>query len=128
MNEDEGRTIIERYWPAFDARDSAAMAEIAHDDLITEWPQSDERIVGKDNCLIVLRNYPGGGPTRTGRRTLGSGDVWVTESVLGYPNGQTSHFVSIFELRDRKIARLTEYFADPFQPPRWRLQLVEAES
>jgi hypothetical protein len=75
----------------------------------------------------VLRNYPGGGPVRTGRRTVGSGDVWVTESVLRYPNGQISHFVSIFELRDGKIARLTEYFADPFEPPRWRLQLVDGE-
>jgi hypothetical protein len=100
--------------------------EIAHEDLVTEWPQSGERIVGKENCIIVLRHYPGGGPTRTGRRTIGCGDVWVTESVLDYPGGQRSHFLSVFEFRDSKIARLTEYFADPFEPPKWRLELVDA--
>lgn len=111
--------------PAFDARDASVKREIAHDDLVTEWPQSGERIVGKDNCLVVLRNYPGGGPTRTGPRTMGFGDVWITESTLDYPGGQRAHFVSVFELRDGKIVRLTEYFADPFEPPEWRLHLVD---
>jgi hypothetical protein len=46
--------------------------------------------------------------------------------MLDYPGGQRSHFVSIFELRDGKIARLTEYFADPFEAPKWRLELVDA--
>ena len=125
MNDERNRDIIERYWPAFDSRDTAVMQEIAHDDLVTEWPQSGERIVGKDNCLVVLRNYPGGGPTRTDGRTIGSGDVWITESTLDYPSGQRTQFVTIFELRDGKIARLTEYFADPFEPPPWRLELVD---
>ncbi len=126
MDDHPSRWVIERYWPAFDARDASVMQEIARDDLVTEWPQSGERIVGKDNCLIVLRNYPGGGPTRTDRRTIGSGDVWISESILAYPDGQRTHFVSIFELRAGKIARLTEYFADPFEPPKWRLELVDA--
>jgi hypothetical protein len=124
--DEPNRRVIDRYWPAFDARDAAVMREIAHDDLVTEWPQSGERIVGKENCLIVLRNHPGGGPVRTDRRTLGSGDVWITESILDYPGGHRSHFVSVFELRHGKIAKLTEYFADPFEPPRWRLELVDA--
>jgi hypothetical protein len=51
--------------------------------------------------------------------------VWVTESILEYPNGRSSHFVSIIELRDGRVARLTEYFADPFEPPKWRIDLVE---
>jgi hypothetical protein len=33
--------------------------------------------------------------------------------------------VSVFELRDGSIARLTEFFADPFGPPEWRLQLLD---
>ena len=41
--------------PAFDARDASVKREIAHDDLVTEWPQSGERIVGEVNCLVVLR-------------------------------------------------------------------------
>jgi hypothetical protein len=124
--DEHNRAAVARYWPAFDARDGDTMRELAHDDLVTEWPQSGERILGKENCVTILRNYPGGGPTRSDRRTLGSGDLWVTESLLHYPNGRSSHFVSIIELRDGKIARLTEYFADPFEPPPWRLELVDS--
>jgi hypothetical protein len=102
------------------------MRELAQDDLVTEWPQSGEQILGKENCVTILRNYPGGGPTRSEPRTMGSGDLWVTEAMLHYPNGRSSAFVSIIELRDGKIARLTEYFADPFEPPPWRLELVDS--
>ena len=123
--DDRNRDVIARYWEAFDGRDGDAMREVAYDGLVTEWPQSGERIVGKENCVTILRSYPGGGPTRTERRTLGSGDLWITESILLYPNGRSSHFVSILELREAKIARLTEYFADPFDPPKWRMDLVD---
>lgn len=109
MNDEHNRGVIERYRPAFDARDATVMQEITHDDLVTEWPQSGERIVGKDNCLVLLRNYPGGCPTRTDRRTIGCGEVWISESMLDYPGGQRAHFVSIFKLRDGRIARLTEF-------------------
>lgn len=127
MSDERNRAVIERYWPAFDSRDGPAVGEIAHDDLVTEWPQSGERIVGKENCVVVLRSYPGGGPTRTARRTIGSGNVWITESTLDYPNGETTFLVSVFELRDGRVARLTEFFADPFQPPEWRLQLLSPD-
>lgn len=55
MNDEGNRGIIERYWPAFDNRNATVICEIAHDDLVTEWPQSGERIIGKDNCLVVRR-------------------------------------------------------------------------
>jgi len=29
------------------------------------------------------------------------------------------------EFRDGKVARETQYFADPFEPPAWRTQWVE---
>jgi len=41
------------------------------------------------------------------------------------PLRKRSHLVSVFELRDGSIARLTEYFADPFGAPEWRLQLLD---
>jgi hypothetical protein len=33
--------------------------------------------------------------------------------------------VSIMEFRGDKVARETQYFADPFEAPAWRSQLVE---
>jgi hypothetical protein len=33
--------------------------------------------------------------------------------------------VSVVEFRDGKVARETDYFAQPFQAPQWRAQWVE---
>jgi hypothetical protein len=33
--------------------------------------------------------------------------------------------VNVIELRDGKVVRETDYFAQPFQAPQWRAQWVE---
>jgi hypothetical protein len=56
--------------------------------------------------------------------SLGSGDLWVTEFILTY-DGKPSYTVSIMEFKGDKVARETQYFADPFVAPAWRAQWVE---
>ena len=38
----------------------------------------------------------------------------------GFHDGKPSYTVSIMELSGDKVARETQYFADPFVPPSWR--------
>ena len=49
------------------------------------------------------------------RRIVGAGGLWVTEFILAY-DGQPSYSVSVMEFVDGKVARETQYFADPFEP------------
>ena len=49
------------------------------------------------------------------RRILGAADLWITELVITY-DARPSYTVSIMEFRDGKVARETQYFADPFEP------------
>jgi hypothetical protein len=35
------------------------------------------------------------------------------------------HEVSIFEFRGEKVAKKTDYFAQPFEAPEWRARFVE---
>ena len=121
--EDMGRAVVERLWKALQDGDMQAMAGCYRDDALQEWPQSGERIVGKANITAINENYPGL-PTATVRRVVGSGDLWVSEVTLDY-GGDRYHSVSIFELKDGKIARETDYFAAPFEAPEWRAQWVE---
>ena len=58
------------------------------------------------------------------QRIIGAGDLWVTEFVLTY-DGRPSFTVSIMEFIDGKVARETQYFADPFEPGASRAQWVE---
>ena len=57
------------------------------------------------------------------RRIAGEGDLWVTEYVISYED-KPAYTVSIMEFRDGKVARETQYFADPFAAPAWRAQWV----
>jgi hypothetical protein len=73
---------------------------------------------------MVYRNYPGGSPAYELRRISGGGDLFVVEAVGRYGE-DTVYTTSIVEFRDGKIAKQTDYFAYPFEPPAWRSEWVE---
>ncbi len=125
MGENENRQVVERFAELAEKKDWEATADLFHDDIVIEWPQSGERISGKDACLAVYQNYPGGQPRLRLRRATASGDVVVAESDIDYPDGSTWLGVGIFEVRDGKIAREVDYFAQPFEAPEWRAQFVD---
>ena len=120
-----GEELARRYWDALNRQDMAALKEMYTEDAVQEWPQSGERIVGRDNIIAINDNYPGM-PKATERRIFSSGDLVVAETTLDYGgSGGIYHAVSILELRDGRIARETDYFGAPFPAPEWRAQWVE---
>jgi hypothetical protein len=124
MNEDRNiRAALDRHWAASDANDFEAEHEIYHDDAVLEYPQSGERIRGRRNIQASRFAQPNKKRFMV-RRVLGAADLWVTELVLTY-DGLPSYTVSIMEFRDRKVARETQYFGDPFEPGASRAQWVE---
>jgi ketosteroid isomerase-like protein len=125
MNERDGGQVAEAVWKALEARDWEAARGLLHDDFVQEWPQSKERIVGRDNAIAINQNFPGGLPTMRFRRTLADGDLAVLEVELTYSDGSRYLGVSVIELRDGKVMRETDYFAQPFQAPQWRAQWVQ---
>lgn len=120
---DANRTALERAWRAIQDGDLEPYEEILAEDCIQEWPQSGEMIRGRDNIVAINRNYPGF-PNLKVRELRGSEDLWVGEAELDY-HGRRVMYCSIWEVRDGKIVRQTDYFGDPFDPPQWRAQWVE---
>jgi hypothetical protein len=101
--------------------------EYATDDFVQEWPQSGERLT-KAAAKRVGEAYPemsGKSPKFTYRRMLGGGDIYVIEGTIDYGDGVPVSYVGIGELRDGKIVRQTDYFANPFEAPAWRADFVE---
>ena len=97
------------------------------DDFVEEWPQSGERLT-KAATLRMAEHYPemsGTRPTFKYRRMLGGGDVFVIEGTIDYGDGVPVSYVGIGEMRGDKVAKLTEYFANPFEAPAWRADFVE---
>ena len=125
MDEQDAGRLAEALWTDIGEGDWQAVAGYVHEDFVQEWPQSGERIVGRDNAIAINQNYPGGLPTMKFRRTVAAGHLAVLEVELTYADGSRYFGVSVVELRDGKIARETDYFAQPFSAPQWRAQWVE---
>lgn len=123
MGEQEIRAALDRHWAASDASDFETEHSIYRDDAVLEYPQSGERIRGRANIQITRAKQPNKKRFAV-RRIIGAGELWVTEFVLTYDD-KPSYTVSIMEFRDDKVARETQYFADPFEAPAWRARWVE---
>ena len=125
MDEQDAGRLAQALWEAIGAEDWEAVAGYVHENFVQEWPQSGERIVGRDNAIAINRHFPGGLPRMTFRRTVAAGPLAVLQVELTYADGSRYLGVSVIELRDGKIARETDYFAQPFPAPQWRAQWVE---
>ena len=117
--------LAKRYLQALSDQDFATLRDLYAEDAVQEWPQSGERIVGRDNIMAINENYPGM-PKAKERRTIARDDLLITEATLDY-GGSTGVYqvVSIIQLRDGRIAHETDYFGAPFPAPDWRSQWVE---
>jgi len=115
---------LERFVDAMIRGDWDTVEGVIADDGVVDWPQSGERLVGRQACLNVYRNYPGGPPRYELQRITGGPDVFTIEARGDYP-GERVFMTSIVEFRDGKIARQTDYFASAFEAPSWRADWVQ---
>ena len=114
---------IVEHWQASERGDSVTEHAIYAADAILDYPQSGERFRGRP----TIAAQRGGHPAErhfTVLRISGSGELWVSEVVITY-DGAPSYSVSIMEFSGGLIARETQYFGDPFDPPKWRAALAE---
>jgi hypothetical protein len=117
------RAAIEEHWRASESGETEAEHAVYAADAILDYPQSGERFRGR----TAIAAQRGGHPADrhfTVQRIVGSGDLWVSECVITY-DGVPTHSVSVMEFADGKVARETQFFADPFPAPAWRSALAE---
>ncbi|MGD0512467.1 MAG: nuclear transport factor 2 family protein [Terriglobales bacterium] len=119
----EIRAALDQHWAASNADDFETEHRIYHEDAVLDYPQSGERTRGRSNIQSQRASQPNK-KHFTVQRIIGSGDLWVTEYILTY-DAKPSYTVSIMEFSGDKVARETQYFADPFVAPAFRAQWVE---
>ena len=123
VRDQEIRAALDQHCAASDANDFETEHRIYHEDAVLDYPQSGERTRGRSN-IQKQRSIQPSNKRFSIRRIIGSGDLWITEFILTYDD-KPSYTVSIMEFAGVKVARETQYFADPFAAPAWRAQLVE---
>ncbi len=144
MAEPSGREIVERYVKAMSEQDTEPIPFLLADDIVEEYPQSGERIAGRDNWLALMTAWPDvdlvharygqvvgsedqwvAGPNWGLMRIMGTGDSFWAHGQVTYSNGETWHVVQLYTLRDGRIGHIRSYFAAPFEAPEWRRPYVE---
>ena len=122
---EKSKLIVERFWAAMQTNDFKAVGELLHDDYVLEWPQSGERIRGRENFAAVNEHYPAHGRWEfTVHCIVAEGDevvsdVNVTDSVV------TARVITFSTVKDGKIVHQIEFWPDPFEPAAWRAQWIE---
>ncbi len=121
----ESKQVVEGFWAAMQTNDFKSAGRFLHDDYVLEWPQSGERIRGRENFAAVNEHYPAHGRWEFAvQRIIAEGDevtsdVSVTDGVI------TGRAITFSTLRDGKIVHQIEFWPDPFEPAAWRAQWIE---
>jgi hypothetical protein len=117
--------IVGTFWKRMNSNEFRSVGPILSDNFILDWPQSNERIRGRDNYVAMNEQYPAHGRWQfTINRLVGNdseavSDVSLTDGV------QKARAISFFEVMDGKITRMVEYWPEPFAPRDERKHLVE---
>ena len=120
--------IVEEFYRRMNTNDFRSAAQMLSDDFILEWPQSSERIHGRDNFVAVNQEYPAHGQWRfrinriVGNETEAVSDVSVTDGV------QTARAITFSTVRAGRIAKQVEYWPEEYEAPENRRHLVEIMS
>jgi len=117
-------TVHHAYWAACEARDWTAFGALLADDVVYELPQTRERIRGRDAYVRFNAEYPGDWHVEV-VRAIAEGSHAVTWTRFLVNDGEQPA-VCFFELDDRGlIARITDFWPEPYEPPAGREHLVE---
>jgi ketosteroid isomerase-like protein len=117
--------VVKDFWEAMETNDFRAAGKLLSDDYIAEWPQSNERIRGRDNFAAINEAYPAHGRWNfvvnniVGNEYEAVSDVSITDGV------QSARVISFTTVQNGKIIKQVEFFPEQYEPPTNRQHLVE---
>ena len=148
MPEPTPREVLDNYVKAINAGDWELMREVLAPDYIEDYPQSGERVRGRENAIAVRSRYPrprtsppegfasgaelvvGGeerwalAPNFTAIRVTAQGDTLTALVRAVYPDGPW-YVVYIATIDAGQIRRATLIFGALFDAPVWRALWTE---
>ncbi|MFF9775020.1 nuclear transport factor 2 family protein [Streptomyces sp. NPDC013978] len=124
------RATVERFWASAERRDWAAFAETLAADVVYELPQTRERIRGRERYVEFNREYPGDWHARVERIVAEPGQPGQPEQVVSWTHVtvglEEMYAISFFTVdEDGRIAAVTDFWPEPYEPPAGREHLVE---
>ena len=122
---DSAHEVIAAYWAAAEARDWDAFSALVADDVIYRGPQTREQVHGRDAYIrFNVEGFPYDWHL-TVQQIVGEGQHAASWIEFTGPEG-TQPGLCFFDLTDDgKIARITDFWPEPYELPASRAHLVE---
>jgi ketosteroid isomerase-like protein len=122
---DDARDVVAAYWAAAEARDWAGFAGLVAEQVVYEAPQTRERVRGRAAYIrFNAEGFPGDWHLEV-ERIVGQDRhavswIQMTDAGERYPG------LCFFDLDDDgRIARITDFWPQPYELPASRAHLVE---
>lgn len=118
--------LVLEFWTLMRSNDFASVQSVLSEQFVLEWPQSNERVRGAARFAQMNAEYPAQGPWRfTVNRIVANTSHEAVSDVTISDGVQTARAISFFTVEAGKIARMVEYWPDPYAAPANRAHLVE---
>ncbi|MPZ54809.1 MAG: nuclear transport factor 2 family protein [Acidimicrobiia bacterium] len=120
----DNRALVQTFIESLDQRDWNTWRELMSEDVVYEVPQSRERIRGRDRYEQFNREYPGNWNlvAKVIISDEDNGVVWFDWLIDSKSEGDAMAF---FEFDNGRIATITDFWPEPFDPPTGREHLTE---
>jgi len=137
MNADKKDTkqVPIQLWSHIQACDWDAAKQLLSEDFEAHWPQSQEKIIGRNNFIELNQRYPGSHSievknvryeyNQSNHTHKVATEVYIESKM---PGGKDMKLFAIYFFNinsDDLITSATEYWADTYEAPAWRKDLVK---
>jgi ketosteroid isomerase-like protein len=117
------RDLVASYYRSLNARDWQAFKRTLAEDVIYEISQTGERVRGLEPYLDFNATFPGDWTLEVIR--LVADDAGAAGQITFCVGGQEMTGISFFEIEDGKIAHITDFWPEPYEPPKRASKWVE---
>jgi ketosteroid isomerase-like protein len=117
--------VVRQFWQLMASNDFHSVGAVLAEEFVLEWPQSNERIRGKERFARMNADYPSNGPWSFTVNRLVGGESEAVSEVEVTDGVQHGKAISFFTVVNGKITRLVEYWPEPYAAAENRKHLVE---
>ena len=117
--------IVQQFWERMGSNDFRSVGGLLSDDFVLDWPQSNERIRGRDNFAAMNEQYPAQGRWVFTINQLVGNEREVVSDVSVTDGAQAARAISFFTVEGNRITRLIEFWPENYAAPQNRRHLVE---
>ena len=108
--------------------DFKSVGALLADSFVLDWPQSNERIRGRDKFAAMNEEYPAHGRWKFEVNRIVGAEFEAVSDVSVSDGVQHARAISFFTVEKGLVAKIVEFWPDKYPAPQNRKHLVETLS